>query len=181
MVTLYRGGGLYMDLDFITLQPLDETLLWNFFPFPKEDRSRVTNSMFHLQHGHRFIDEIVHRLAINYYPDKYDEHGPVVNTKVMSEVCGFKPGDYSVNKIVCKDVNILSHKLFYPIPFKNWQDYFREVDEEKLSLIKSQSYAVHVWNKASSKATLTKGSNQLYMKLAQENCPFAFYVFSDFD
>lgn len=39
----YKGGGMYMDLDFVTLRSFDSSLFWNFVP--KEDESRVLNNL----------------------------------------------------------------------------------------------------------------------------------------
>ena len=172
MLSLFKGGGLYMDLDFITLKPLDEKILWNFFPFPKADRSRLTNSIFHLQHGHRLIEEILRKLAASYYLNEYDEHGPILVTEALTSVCGFEPEQNSsfLTTAKCPSVRLIPHQFFYPIPYSQWKKYFHEADAETLLQIE-QSYAVHVWNQISSGTRLVRNSNQLYIKLANQHCP----------
>ena len=177
MLTLFKGGGLYMDLDFITLKSLDEKIFWNFFPFPKADRSRLTNSMLHLEHGHRLIEEIIAQLVTGYNPNKYDVHGPVLVTKALTNICAFKPGDDSSS---CDDIKLIPHKYFYPIPFPQWKKYFEQADVKTMSQLK-QSYAAHIWNKASFKTALIKGSDQLYMTLATQHCPLTIEKASEFD
>ena len=161
-----------MDLDFITLKPFDEKILWNFFSFPKADRSRLTNSLFHLEHGHNLINKILNQLAIGYDPNKYDQHGPVLITKTLTSVCGFQPGQNSsfLSVNTCPNVRLIPHPFFYPIHYSQWKTYFQEANDETLLHI-DQSYAVHVWNKVSSQAPLVKDSNQLYIKLANQHCP----------
>ena len=41
MLTVYKGGGLYMDLDYVVLKPLDEKFLWNFFLIEGPDMKLV--------------------------------------------------------------------------------------------------------------------------------------------
>ena len=183
MLSLFKGGGLYMDLDFIILKPLDEKILWNFFPFPKADRLNIINSIFHLEHGHNLTDEIIRRLAVSYDPNKYAEHGPILVTKSLSNVCGFQVGDklHSSSMIKkCPNVHLIPHQFFYPIHYSQWEKYFQEVDPNTKSHM-GKSYAVHVWNKFSYKTALIKGSKQLYMKLAAQHCPLTIQHASKFD
>jgi len=70
MLTLYRGGGFYMDLDYVTLKPLDEKFLWNFFLIEGPDMKLLSNSAFHLEHKHRLVSEIIKRLVKYYRPDE---------------------------------------------------------------------------------------------------------------
>jgi len=43
MIALIKeGGGLYMDLDFVTLKPSEEHVLWNFFPFEDPESKFIT-------------------------------------------------------------------------------------------------------------------------------------------
>lgn len=71
MLTLYKGGGLYMDLDYVILKPLDERTLWNFILIEGPEMKLLSNSAFHLEHGHRLMKEIIKRLAKYYNPDEY--------------------------------------------------------------------------------------------------------------
>lgn len=70
MLTIYKGGGFYMDLDYITLKPLDETFLRNFFLIEGPEMKLLSNSVLHLEHNHRLISEIIKRLVKYYKPDE---------------------------------------------------------------------------------------------------------------
>ena len=180
MLSLFKGGGLYMDLDFITLKPLDEKILWNFFPYPTAKRTHLTGSACHLEHGHRLIDKILDYLAtIEYKPKKYGNYGPLLITKVLTDVCGFKPRTNSSILQNCADVHLIPHDMFYPIPFEKWKVFFELVQDKMMDAFEN-SYAAHIWNKASSNVTLQKNSNQLYLKLASDHCPLAFQMISEF-
>lgn len=177
MLSLLRGGGLYMDLDFITLKPLDEKVLWNFLPVEDEAANSLTGSIFHLEHGHWLIDSIVHLLAARYNASEWGSYGPDLVTKVMTEQCGFKRNDISSN--LCGDVRLLPYNYFYPIPFHKWEIYFQEAYEDRLALL-DKSYGVHVWNKLSQEHPLVMGSDQLYSILAAEHCPLTFVRAAEF-
>lgn len=70
LLTLKRGGGMYMDLDYLTLKPFDDELQ-NFFVKENSPYSLTTNSVFHLESGHWLIDEWLHHQANHtYQPDK---------------------------------------------------------------------------------------------------------------
>lgn len=177
MLSLSKGGGMYMDLDFITLKPFDEKIFWNFFPYPSAERTHLTGSAIHLEHGHRLIDAILKRLStVKYNPKKYGFYGPLLVTKVMKDVCDFKPKlNFSSSK--CPDVHLVPHQMFYPIPYEKWKKFFEKVNDTTMNAF-ANSYAAHIWNKVSFNKVLH--SDQLYMKLASDHCPLTFQRASEF-
>lgn len=177
MLSLYKGGGLYMDLDFITLKPLNENIIWNFLPIEDKETASLTGSIFHFEAGHRLVDIIIKRLAAKYNPNSLTAHGPALITKVMKDLCGFKPGDPFSNQ--CKDVQLLPYHYFYPISYENWRTYFTEINSGTVTLL-NQSYGVHVWNKMSNGENIVLGPNDLYTILAKKHCPNAFDNLSKF-
>lgn len=166
MMSLHHEGGLYMDLDFITLKPLNSNVLWNFFPI--QDGSTLTGSIFHFEQNHWMIDHIIQRLAEKYDPKIFAAYGPTLITQVMEKQCGFKMND--INSNTCEDVKLTPVNYFFPIPWPNWKTYFENATSETLSLL-ADSYAVHVWNFLSKKGDLQLDSNQLYATLILKNCP----------
>ena len=71
MLNLYKGGGLYMDLDYVSIAPINERMARNFFAPESENATLLTNSVFHLEHGNQLIKEILKLLAKEYDPEKY--------------------------------------------------------------------------------------------------------------
>lgn len=177
MLSQLRGGGLYMDLDFITLKALDEQILWNFFPIEDKTASLLTGSIFHLESGHWIMEPIIRKLAAGYDPNIWANYGPTLITKTMEEHCGFKLNYAESNQ--CRDVQLLPNAFFFPIPYGKWKTYFQEANEDTISLLEG-SYGVHVWNKLSREHPLLMGSNQLYALLAAEHCPLTFIKASEF-
>ncbi len=66
LVSLFRGGGLFIDIDtVVTLKPLIDNKWWNFFvknsiTHSLKGPSHVTSSeIFHLEYGHHLSDEVI--------------------------------------------------------------------------------------------------------------------------
>ena len=66
-MSLFRGGGLFLDMDSVlTLKPLTGSKWQNFFVLRRDDREEyetsTTNRIFHLIHGHHLIDMLIQKL-----------------------------------------------------------------------------------------------------------------------
>ena len=66
-MSLFRGGGLFLDMDSVlTLKPLTGSKWQNFFVLRRDDREEyetsTTNKIFHLIHGHHLIDMLIQKL-----------------------------------------------------------------------------------------------------------------------
>ncbi|XP_057367573.1 lactosylceramide 4-alpha-galactosyltransferase-like [Daphnia carinata] len=169
VLTLLKGGGMYMDLDYVTIKRLDEELLWNFLLFETADMKLVTNSVLHLERGHRLIGEMIQRLVKYYDANEYMWHGPSMVSTVMSRTCAVKRGQPDSNN--CTDVRLLPHDYFAPISNTEWELLFSDATDERLGRLKNSSYAVHCWSGKSKGEHLKVHSNQLYAALAREHCP----------
>jgi len=178
MLTLSRGGGMYMDLDYITLRPLEPyELLSNFFLIESADMKLLSNSVVHLERGHRLIDAIIERLVKYYRPDDYIWHGPSLVSNVMSKKCNVKRGQPNSND--CTDVRLLPHHFFHPVPTTHWQKTFRDADDAYIDQLmaspvgdkRNGSYGVHFWSGKSKNEPLIFNSMQLYARLFAIHCP----------
>ena len=63
MLSSLKGGGLYMDLDFVTIKRLD---INNFLAVEDAAVEHLSNGIFHFDYGHPAISEIVKDLAAHY-------------------------------------------------------------------------------------------------------------------
>ena len=177
MLTLSRGGGMYMDLDYVTLRPLEPyESLSNFFLIESADMKLLSNSVVHLQRGHRLISAIIERLVKYYRPDDYIWHGPSLVSNVMSKKCNVKRGQPKSND--CSDVRLLPHHFFHPVPTTHWQKAFRDADDAYIDQLMASpqgdgggSYGVHFWSGKSKDEPLIFNSKQLYARLFATHCP----------
>ena len=188
MLSSLRFGGLYMDMDFVTLRKLDEKILWNFFPVENKELSSLNGGIFHLEHGHWMTQVAIRLLAAKYNPKLWGSYGPDLITDAMTKHCGFqkkksKPPLNPPCNHCGKNVTILPYHFFYPIPWQNWRTYFEEPKCENITLYSTKmknSFSVHVWNKLSHKIPMGLGSKQLYATLAAEHCPLTASRASEF-
>ena len=169
VLTLWRGGGMYMDLDYITLKPLDERVLWNFFFIETAETILISNFLFHLEYNHRIISALMQSLVELYDPGDYILHGPKLVSAVMSRLCGVRRGRPNSNN--CTDVRLLSHNNFAPISNAVWRVFFKDATAERLAQVNNGSYGVHCWGGKTVEEVLDVQSNQLYAVLAREHCP----------
>nr|CAH0101893.1 unnamed protein product [Daphnia galeata] len=153
MLSSLKGGGLYMDLDFVTMKRFD---INNFLAVADAAVEHISNGIFHFDYGHRLIREIVKELA-------------AVQHATNRKICGLKKGQPLSNE--CQDVALMPYNFVYPIHWPDWQVYFQKATRNVMQWING-SYAVHVWNKMSHSEPLLIGSDQVYATLATRHCPF---------
>lgn len=179
LVSLHRHGGLYMDLDYVVLKPLDEKLLHNVLLVEGNDGQQLNNGVMHFEPGHRLVNELIQYLAAEYDPEDYYLHGPTALTNIYIRLCSNGTGRMKKKSPMCPDVSLLSYKHFCPIGPPFWHLYFEEASDQSLSMI-SSSYGVHLWNFLSSKEPIRMGTRQLYATLAAKNCPITAKRFDQF-
>jgi hypothetical protein len=121
IVSLHKEGGMFLDLDIVTMKPYDGYLFRNFTLIESSLNDQITNAVMHLDRGHRLIREIIDLLAEEYDPDEYTFHGPQVMSLALSRLCNMT---FSHQRSPCPDVHMLPHHYFYPIGNAFWSHYF---------------------------------------------------------
>ena len=186
ILSLYEGGGLYMDLDFITLKSFvyeennEESpqkpkinSLTNFFVFEDGANFTFANSVIHMNRQHYLIKKFLIHLNDEYDPMAWNFHGSEIITTLIREFCHPYENNISGNNEwsnPCSNVALLPHYTFFPIYYDQWLSIFQSVTKDKNNKLKN-SYAIHVWNKLSHSYPVTFGSDQLYSVLSQIHCP----------
>jgi lactosylceramide 4-alpha-galactosyltransferase len=173
ILSLYKGGGLYLDLDILTLKPYIGDIFHNFLVYGSARMDHISNGAMHLEFGHWFSKEIMKELKKEYEPNSYTYHGPDVVSEVMKNVCGLTAGNPNSNQ--CKDIHLLSDKSFYPIPsiFSGllFQENENTTQSETFAKIK-KSFGLHSWNSLSRfQKSFDIDSNQILAVLAKKHCP----------
>lgn len=121
IVSLFRGGGLFIDLDtIITLKPLNALKWWNFFMKNDEEASQtadgvvniVTNEIFHLVYGHRLIDDVILNLGQSVY-DPFSPVNNILTAAFHDSVANICIGENDTN--LCQDLQLLDRRdVFLP-------------------------------------------------------------------
>ncbi|KAI9562628.1 hypothetical protein GHT06_010082 [Daphnia sinensis] len=182
ILTLYKGGGLYLDTDILTLKPYKGDVFRNCLVYGSSRFEVFSNGVMHLERGHWLSAEIVRLLAAEYDPEAYAYHGPALVSEVMSRVCGVVAGNSKTNQ--CEDVKLLSDRFFYPIeaPFSDaiFNENENKTDVNTLSKIR-KAYGLHLWNSlAYVHEPVRIDSNQIFSILARQHCPQTVSRASDF-
>ena len=187
MVTLKKGteGGMYLDLDVLTLKPYGGPQFRDFLTVKMENFNRITNAVFHLAAGHPIIEAVIEAQAKEYDPDDYMYNGPGAMTQAVADLCHLKSGNFNIS---CTDLHLLLPHYFHPEGTTSENnnnilvhDIFQRTDEpgvaKFLHQIRATSYGVHFHNfysKSSTIDTATANSTQVFAILASENCPLTF-------
>ncbi len=156
---LYRYGGIYLDVDFICLKPLDVLLQYDLWAaiMPVGNRGGVGNSTIGCVPGHPIMEDAILTLGESYNTYK--------KTKYIVEMVGPRHFQRSFMKFAdSQTMNIIAlpASFFFPISIKDRRMALEAQsmgnDEVTKSFIKSETFAMHYWagswwNKRSSAPT----------------------------
>ena len=168
ILSLWKGGGIYMDTDFVVLRSMQG--LANFSC--NESPHTTSNGLIGLDVGHPLLEILTGVMSSSYEPNEWTSNGPDALTRALRTLCN-ETNIALMSPEKCSGYNLLPANRFYPIHFSNWMDFFEESSGIELSQF-NESYALHVWNKLSYNATVRVGSKQLYALAAAEHCPHVF-------
>ncbi|GFZ03082.1 alpha 1,4-glycosyltransferase family protein [Actinidia rufa] len=159
LALLYKFGGVYIDTDVILLKSLSK--LRNVIGAQTIDLetgnwSRLNNAVMVFDKGHPLLYKFIEEFALTFDGNKWGHNGPYLVSRVVSRVKG-RPGF---------DFDVLSPMAFYPVDWSRISGLFWGPRNEthlkwlsgKLNHIRSQSYAVHLWNRQSRKIDIEQGS-----------------------
>jgi len=168
ILSLWKGGGIYMDTDFVVLRSMEG--LANFSC--NESPGMTSNGLIGLDVGHPLLDILTGVMSSSYNPNGWTSNGPDALTRALRTLCN-ESNIALMSPEKCSGYTLLPAKNFYPIHFSSWRKFFDESSGIELSQF-NESYALHVWNKLSYNATVRVGSKQLYALAAAKHCPHVF-------
>ncbi|KAI9558761.1 hypothetical protein GHT06_015550 [Daphnia sinensis] len=119
-VSLFRGGGLFLDIDAVlTLKPLNEPRWTNFFVVKSNDRITLqttsSSKIFHLVHGHHLIDMLIFKL-VEASNSPQTEPFEVALDASLARICNFeRKGLLDPGHNQCLDVRLKEERdVFLP-------------------------------------------------------------------
>ncbi|KAH6773722.1 hypothetical protein C2S52_003373 [Perilla frutescens var. hirtella] len=156
---LYRFGGIYLDTDVVVLKSFSE--LRNAIGAQTKDLttgnwSRLNNAVMIFDKGHPLLREFIEEFALTFDGNRWGHNGPYLVSRVVARMSG-RPGF---------NLTVLPPLAFYPVDWNRIGSLFegpRSLSHSKwmiakLRQIRSQSFAVHLWNKQSREFKVEKGS-----------------------
>ncbi|XP_043654133.1 lactosylceramide 4-alpha-galactosyltransferase [Drosophila teissieri] len=174
-VTLYKYGGLYLDLDVVVQQNL-EKMPPNFTG--AESNTSLACGVMKMSSGglgHKIATMCLKDLEANYNGDKWGTNGPGVITRVAKKQCKTENVKAMINNPKrCNGFRVYDPSAFYAIPWLQWKDFFQPNRLNVTMRRVSKSPVVHVWNKFSKAWKLKTKGSCAYTELAKTHCPRSF-------
>lgn len=176
ILTLWKFGGIYMDLDVVSLKPMP---LINFIgaEYPGDMLASCVIGMQRKDVAER---------AIQMFKDGWDgenwvKNGPFLLTNLMKEQCGVVdvPHMYSED-VDCNNFTVYPPETFGPIAWYDWEILFNSSKNDFVKDAIRNSMAVHFWNKMTKEQSIIPKSNQPYANIANDNCPKVFNTIIDY-
>ncbi|XP_040073055.1 lactosylceramide 4-alpha-galactosyltransferase-like [Ixodes scapularis] len=155
-VTLWWHGGIYLDLDVITMRSLHS--LTNCLVL--EECGRPTNSILIFDKRHRFLKTVMKKCAEVYNPSEWTTCGPNLLQSL------YQGGESSA-----QNLTFLKAETFLAIEWKRWKWFFEQTRTTAVFQEVRESYGVHLSNHLSKHTTFQIGSGCAYELLAVWNCP----------
>ncbi|EDW29195.1 GL19577 [Drosophila persimilis] len=174
-LTLYRYGGLYLDMDVVVLQKMEDVPPNYTGAESNTHLAAGVMSLAATGFGHEIAESCLRDFQHNFAGKDWGNNGPGVITRVAQQICGTK--DITLmqeDSKRCLGFKVYGRGAFYAVPWKQWRDFFEPEKLEETMGRTKDSYVVHVWNKHSNQLPIKVGSNNAYAKYAEQNCPRAY-------
>ncbi|KAJ6377132.1 hypothetical protein OIU76_026160 [Salix suchowensis] len=166
LALLYKFGGIYMDTDVIVLKrftKLKNVIGAQTIDLETRNWSRLNNAVLIFDKKHPLLYKFIEEFALTFDGNKWGHNGPYLVSRVVSRVSG-RPGF---------NFTVLPPSAFYPVNWSRIRSLFRGPRDKihstwlhkKLEQIKSESLAVHLWNKQSREIKVESGSIINYIML----------------
>ncbi|CAI8612858.1 unnamed protein product [Vicia faba] len=159
LAVLYKYGGVYLDIDFILLKPLNG--LRNCIGAQSMDLgfkhwTRLNNAVLIFDKNHPLLLRFIDEFALTFDGNKWGHNGPYLVSRVVEKL-GKRHG---------LNFTILPPMAFYPADWTKIGGFFRKGNtrveekwvEAKLNQLSGETYGVHLWNKQSSRLVIEEGS-----------------------
>ncbi|SPP73623.1 lactosylceramide 4-alpha-galactosyltransferase-like [Drosophila guanche] len=180
-LTLFRYGGLYLDLDVVVLQNMED-MPANYAGV--ESDLFVANGVMRFSHngtGHDIARRCLRDFQLNFNGYEWGYNGPWVITRVVKEICGTdKIPKMLHNTNRCKGFKVYDQGAFFAVPGVHWRDFLEPDKLEQTMALTKSSYLVHVWNRNSKNATIKVATPCAYLKMAEQNCPRVFHAAGEY-
>lgn len=196
---VYKHGGFYSDLDFITIRNYDDMLPYSGFAATEAKQAdKVGVSFFHMQQYHPFLLHAMQEYAKNYDPDSWGANGPLLVRRIIKPYCKItnnevlllsendlpKPflsnsttNSSSIQNTTC---DIVLFPYYYAYPFhmglvNGLFEHNSKLDVSKLL----HTYTIHFNSYLTKQHEITWNEYSIYEYLAAFNCPITHKLMKD--
>lgn len=194
---LYKYGGVYSDLDTITLKSFEPLIKQNNVNggagYLYEEGDSLGAGVLLFKSAHPFLKHLLERLSKSYDPYEWGSAGPLMLISSLKDYCQtdniYKklvtttPGKSVdlINKILddiqesrvalCQDIVIYPENYFYPYHYR--RDLPQVFEPQSVLNISRMMdvYSIHLYGKFSTRIKVKPGDKSLFDYLASVNCP----------
>jgi lactosylceramide 4-alpha-galactosyltransferase len=169
---LYKYGGIYSDLDSITLRSFQPLLNYSGFPLESKGSTPVvTGSFFIMPKKHRLLYQLMEYFVVDYNPDDWNAVGPKLITKLLARYCNRTNAELLVGK-KSNTCDLVTFPYTLHTPF-HWLSIKKLFDpEEKLNykdLV--NAYQIHFNSFLTRDIKISWKSDSVFEFIAANNCP----------
>lgn len=172
LLSVYRYGGIYLDIDVVVLRSLEYVPL-NYVC--AHDNSTLGNAVISLEPrgaGHEIGERFLRDFQQNYNGKLY---GPSLISRVVRKICGTNSiKEMEADPERCGGLHVYNSTAFFAIPSHHWKHFLEPSSLNDTMTKTKDSYLIHLWNKSSYKHLIKVGSNTAYAKYAEKHCPKAY-------
>ena len=148
---LYKWGGVYLDTDMILVRSLD-SLEMNTIGFQDSKKSTLCGAFMMFEKGHSYLKSCLIEFAKRYDGNQWAWNGPNLLTRIWHRIYESK-----------NDVHTKDYKAFYMFHYsKVMSECFnvpsKAVFNEKMSILKTKAYSVHLNSKITGNVGITSES-----------------------
>ncbi|CAG9806665.1 unnamed protein product [Chironomus riparius] len=174
LLILWKYGGIYYDTDVISLKTAENTP--QNFACDDGEGVIVANGIMRLDthKGRTLAEMFIKYMTENYDADEWGTNGPIVITKVLSEICKTESISEMVEMENCDGFYVLPRKICYPIPWSRWKGIFNENHVDKMMSLINDSMTLHLWNNLSKRRKIEVEEDNLFNRIAKDKCPNVF-------
>ncbi|CAH0723121.1 unnamed protein product, partial [Brenthis ino] len=170
-LTLYKWGGIFIDLDMIVGRPLG-SLARNWAA--REDNEVIAEAI--LAFSRDSVGRIISENAVRHIQSNYKNSdwcsSPNTMTKVLQNSCSTSEATY-MSSATCNGFEVYGQQFFYPLPKEKAHEYFMR---RELGI--HNAYTYYLWGQDTKKYKLVRDSP--YSKLARHYCPMTYQLFEHY-
>ncbi|KAK9507162.1 hypothetical protein O3M35_007074 [Rhynocoris fuscipes] len=176
---IHQFGGVFMDLNFISLRSLD-SLDSNFIAC--ESNEKFTSSIFQLDYkdiGSEFIETMMQDLEESYVSDKTITNLEDLITRNYFQYCNIPAvncskiakgnyiGEYTSKKC---GITVYNAKTFFPIDYRQWETLIDPQYAEQIWKNISDSITLYTWKYLANDVNIVKGEFSAYELIVKKYC-----------
>jgi hypothetical protein len=172
LALLYKKGGLYTDIDTITLRSFDLFYKYSAF-FQGADDGELINSFMHMPKEHSFIKYLMESFVNEYDPNDWSKNGPNLIMKHLPIYCNMSASNLVIDRISANskcDIILFPKRYAYSLHWTSVGHFF-ESNHPIYARDFIDAYSLHFHSKMSGGHKPFWNSSNIFEFFANHNCP----------